>query len=154
MNKPNMTIMDSAIKEDFNGNHTRPQGKERLAEKSIIQEQWSIFWSSRIDLWVQIRQKSWTRAAKRILENIPSMIDHFLSVTAFLRFSRYGHLGFCAKDRSLAKPMIDSCETDCITYSKLQFFQIFSKGPRAFLGQNVFFLQFFKWRRAIGLDQS
>ena len=42
MNTPNKTIMDLAIEEDFNGNHTRPQGEERPAEKSTIQEQGSI----------------------------------------------------------------------------------------------------------------
>ena len=39
---PNRTNMDSAIEEDFNENHTRPQDEEQLAEKSTIQEQGSI----------------------------------------------------------------------------------------------------------------
>ena len=42
MNIPNRAIMDSTIKEHFNGNHTRVQGEKWHLEKSTIQEQGSI----------------------------------------------------------------------------------------------------------------
>ena len=91
MNTPNRTIMDSTIKEGFNGNHTRLQGEKQPFEKSRTQEE------------------SRTKATRRILENIPSRIDpskvkidHFLSVIIFSRFSRSDYLNFCANDWSLA----------------------------------------------------
>ena len=141
----------TVIEEDFNGNHTRLQGQERSVEKSTIQEQRSILWSSRINPWVQIRQKSWAKATKRFYDNIFSRIDPskvridpFLSVMTSPRFLGYKHLGFRAKNRSLWEKLH--------YIFKVAIFQIFSKGRRAFLGWNAFFLRFFKRRQVVGLD--
>ena len=106
----NKNTRNSSVKKDFNENHTRMQdGKWPFELKRLeIDEQGSILWckydkickpkpqgsilcSTRIDPYK--KEKSWG--------NIPLRIDSFLSaMILFLRFSGYGNLDFCVKDRS------------------------------------------------------
>ena len=103
MNTPNKATMDSAIKECFNGNHTRMQGEKWPLEKSTIQEQRSI-------LGCRYDKNPEAELQEEFLENIPSRIDPCkvgknwsllcLFVTAFSRILGYNNFGFRAKDRS------------------------------------------------------
>ena len=68
INTPNITIMDSAIKKDFNENHTRLQGEKRPFRRSRIKEQGSIF-GCRQDTIFELELQG-SIPNKRILEKI------------------------------------------------------------------------------------
>ena len=104
MNTPDKAILDLAIEENFNRTHMGLQGgklpwkNQQFKDKDqSFDQQGSLFGCKKDKKFKPELQKESRR-------NIPSRIDPSLFVTAFPRFLRYGHLGFCAK--------IDPCTKD------------------------------------------
>ena len=149
INTPNRAIMDSIVEKDFKESQTRFQDEKQPLEKSTIEDQGSIIHSSRIHPQVQIRQKSQTRAIRRILREYSFKDRSFQGKDRSLPFCNgLSKILGIYTPRILCQGLILMRQT-ALHNESCDFFKSFQKGQRHFWAKTYFFSDFLNGDRSL-----